>query len=799
MKKLFILLLSTAALLSCGKEPVAIEVSAGQVTRFKISEIDTKACLTDGYKICWEAGKDAVSIFSKSDNYRFIATTGGDGQFWLEGTIQNTNSKYYAVYPYNPDATNSTGCITTTLPSEQKAIPNQFSNIVAVASSNAKELLFQNCVTLVEVNLAVTGVNKISLRGNNGELVAGKIRMTVPGNPETGVPDPVITEGAKEASISDGGAELKPGTYYIAIAPQTFSKGITLTLSGENGSVEKTTANPVTATRSKRLKTGELSMTPLPYDSGFSIDWQDGDDSGSVQPGATKTIFYSYSGINSLSFTVHSNAHVNMDDGKGTQKAISPNSNIVYRLAPDAGSGGTSANNTRLQTSPRGSSSSPIDLSTDNNTLFGASLSGVNTANCYVVRDPGWYSFPLVYGNAIKNGAPNTNAYAPAVSGSTALSPFIDAYGSAISSPYINGSGAKAVSARIEWQDAPGLVAEEVGLVNDGGENDKIVFQVPSETIREGNAVISALDSKGGVVWSWHIWVCGASESELQPIAITNKAGNNYKFTRINLGWVAPYDSPVVYQPHETLLTFTQSGSGKTIEFKLLQSAAQVDNQMGNCPFYQWGRKDPFVASDGTPNTDPMADCIKKTWFKTSGRDTVGTRAMRLGESIAAYISHPSFYNKDSNGDGTYANLWNATQGAFASSSTNAANAEPVVKTVYDPCPVGTCLPPIGAWTAFTGDNALPFEQGYAFYSAPGKSGETTFYPATGSMSTMNLTSTKTAASLSKVGTGFSYWAANANNNKSGFNLNCYNGGAPTSTYGSNRQYVFPIRPCIEQ
>lgn len=801
MKKyLMIFIAAAAAAVACSERFSPDENPVpGMPARFLIHEMDTKAQLTDSYRICWEAFKDEVSVFCGTDNCRFTATCGGDGEFWLTGTLSKSSSRYYALFPYSPDATNSTGSVTTTLPSEQQAIPNQFSNIVAVASTTGSELRFQNCVTLVEVNLAVPGVNRISFRGNNGELVAGRIRMSVPTKPEESVPDPVIISGSKEVSISDGGRELAPGIYYMAVAPQTFSKGITITLSGEGGFKEIMTTKEVTANRSKRLLTGTLSDGLNPYDDGFSIEWSDGDGSGTVYPGDVKTLVYSYSGINSLRFKALGSSSVSLThDGEGSVEQSG--NEILYKLAPVPGSGGDNANNARLRTAPRGSQDSPVDLSTDNNTLFGASLSGVNTANCYVVRAPGWYSFPLVYGNGIKNGAPNTSAYAPSVSGASALSPFLGANGSGISSPYINASGDKAVSARIEWQDAPGLIADGVMLQGAGGSGDRIVFNVPEATIREGNAVISALNASGEVVWSWHIWVCGAADSELQPVKVTNKAGNEFRLARLNVGWVAPYDTPLEYQSREVNLRFTQEGSGKFVEFKLLQTGAGYTNIMGFCPFYQWGRKDPFAASDGTPCEDPMQECIKKTWYKTSGRDTTGTRSMQLGTSLAAYIRHPSHYNKDSGGDGTYANLWNATQGTFTSSNTNAANAAPVVKTVYDPCPVGTCLPPVGAWTAFTADNVYgEFDSGYTFYSAPGKSGETTFYPATGSMSTMNLTSTKVAASLSKVGTGFSYWAANANNKTAGFNFNCYNKGAPSCSYGSNRQYVFPIRPCIEQ
>ena len=91
------------------------------------------------------------------------------------------------------------------------------------------------------------------------------------------------------------------------------------------------------------------------------------------------------------------------------------------------------------------------------------------------------------------------------------------------------------------------------------------------------------------------------------------------------------------------------------------------------------------------------------------------------------------------------------------------------------------------------------FLHGYMFYTAPGKTGGNIFFPANGSMSTTNITSTKTVASLSKVGTGFSYWCGNARDKGAGFSFSCYNSSNPNCNYGSNRQYVFSIRPVIEQ
>ncbi len=55
-----------------------------------------------------------------------------------------------------------------------------------------------------------------------------------------------------------------------------------------------------------------------------------------------------------------------------------------------------------------GSQARPYNLS---NPPSGSPDAVVNTANCYVIDTPGWYSLPLVYGNAIKGSAPNPDSY----------------------------------------------------------------------------------------------------------------------------------------------------------------------------------------------------------------------------------------------------------------------------------------------------------------------------------------------------------------------------------------------------
>lgn len=55
----------------------------------------------------------------------------------------------------------------------------------------------------------------------------------------------------------------------------------------------------------------------------------------------------------------------------------------------------------------------------------------------------------------------------------------------------------------------------------------------------------------------------------------------------------------------------------------------------------------------------------------------------------------PAPSNIGSGMDGLYYNLWSAEN------ATTTVNDDPVIKTVYDPSPVGYCVPPSGAFTGF--------------------------------------------------------------------------------------------------
>lgn len=355
-----------------------------------------------------------------------------------------------------------------------------------------------------------------------------------------------------------------------------------------------------------------------------------------------------------------------------------------------------------------------------------------NTANCYVVSAPGYYCFPLVYGNAIKNGTTNTSAYTSNKTGSNILKTFINHTGNPITSPYIKeNSGCVPAKAELLWQDAPGLISN-VQYNNSQMQlfvnpENYISFQVNALTIRQGNAVIAIKDAGDNVLWSWHIWV--TDENIGQTIEVTNHQSQKYKFMPVNLGWCDGRTE--TYAERSCKVKFTAGDASKEVIIKQVSASITTG---GNHPYYQWGRKDPFLPSNGLANTN-------KIWYDKDGNaHTESPQTENLSTGIACiknYILKPDVMHSQYSGDNTYANLWSADNNVYI------ANDENVIKTIYDPSPVGFKLPPSNAFTGFTTtgnytnntsqingewDSSL---KGWNFYTDSSKN-KTIFFPASG-------------------------------------------------------------------
>lgn len=254
-----------------------------------------------------------------------------------------------------------------------------------------------------------------------------------------------------------------------------------------------------------------------------------------------------------------------------------------------------------------------------------------------------------------------------------------------------------------------------------------ISFQVHASTIRQGNAVIAIKDASDAILWSWHIWV--TDENIGQTIEVTNHQSYKCKFMPVNLGWCDGRTE--TYAERSCKVKFTAGDASKEVIIKQVSASITTG---GNHPYYMWGRKDPFPPTNGLSNTN-------KTRYDKDGNahtENPKTENFSIGSNcIMNCILKPDVIQSRSYGDNVYANLWSADNQVYTASNEN------VIKTIYDPSPVGFKLPFSAAFTGFTtiGDYVTEPSQvngewdsslrGWNFYTDSSKN-KTIFFPASG-------------------------------------------------------------------
>ena len=389
----------------------------------------------------------------------------------------------------------------------------------------------------------------------------------------------------------------------------------------------------------------------------------------------------------------------------------------------------TKAKSWEGSTAVAGGEYSPVNLGVTNAQL--------NTSNCYIVSQPGWYCIPIIYGNGYSNGnVGNTSSFTS--SAPNGLSRFHNYAGNGINDPWLQNDGVfdlndyTNLSVQLLWEDRNGLIdpskfdtfneylnQEQLDAScpeNIKSHNQKYFnggvrgysyagryfrFYVDPAHIGQGNAVI-AVKNGSTIVWSWHIWVIESSR-------IGTRKVNGVDMMALNLGWV---DSDQVPASRTVKVRVKQRVSGNTAEFTITQSGKTYPN--GSNVYYQWGRKDPMLGWNES-YTAPRQQWGNGQWVIFSGQ-----------ASLADGIQNPNrFYAGNWQWTSqTFHNLWNTTSGGTNTNST-------VTKTVYDPCPPGFKVPNRNVFVGISfGDVVGTYDYGFRIKTSNSGSQEA-FFPGT--------------------------------------------------------------------
>lgn len=239
------------------------------------AEEGTRVYANEDLLLRWNAD-DRVSIFGKNtynQQYKFLGETGDNsGGFSkvdvAEYVTGNPISHTVSVYPYQASTKiTEDEVVTLTLPAEQHYAENTFglgdNTMVSVSSDNV--LQYKNVGGYLMLKLYGEGVSvsSITLKGNNGEKLAGKATVTMPLD---GTPSAVMAEDATttitltcDTPVQLGETAEEATQFWFVVPPVTFSKGFTISITdADERHFEKSTNKSIAIERNKIAK-----MTPL--------------------------------------------------------------------------------------------------------------------------------------------------------------------------------------------------------------------------------------------------------------------------------------------------------------------------------------------------------------------------------------------------------------------------------------------------------------------------------------------------------------------------------------------------------
>ena len=245
-------------------------------------EDDTRIQLQYG-KTVWTKN-DEVSVFYLSDANQKWQYKGATGNRTAQlsrvdaGVATKEMDKVIVVYPYNANyfIHPTTQNIKAWLPATQSYLKDSYGldGNIMISQSEYNQFSLKNVCGWLKVKLTGFGdvIKSIKVVGNNGEQVAGELYI----NPETAIATLAAADG--EANDDDGSAGgtlvfddtilyettldcgegvelgLAATDFYIALPPQRFEKGITITIEDANGfAMTKSTDKVVTIDRNHIL------------------------------------------------------------------------------------------------------------------------------------------------------------------------------------------------------------------------------------------------------------------------------------------------------------------------------------------------------------------------------------------------------------------------------------------------------------------------------------------------------------------------------------------------------------------
>ena len=275
-----------------------------------------------------------------------------------------------------------------------------------------------------------------------------------------------------------------------------------------------------------------------------------------------------------------------------------------------------------------------------------------------------------------------------------------------------------------------------------------IKFEVKPEDFNYGNAVIGVRNAKpvgNNIVWSWHIWMVDPDWFIKDNTTLTIES-HQATYANTNIGWVpGGVDVPEQTRTGHARLVQKETGNIITIDAEQLKRRA-FTTYFTNV-LYQWGRKDPVRGNVDPNDMGSNAGAPRGPKGYRAFRNNMEGGSMAsifvVGQTttVGNMIRTPNTIYGQSDGDlynygaQTPSNLWSAKLQKYY--ITDGGTWLFQGKTIYDPSPVGYCVPPSKYLTHLTRTSFAEVGSGVTLpivceYTDPNNSANKMYFHASG-------------------------------------------------------------------
>lgn len=272
MKKYLSYAIALAAVVTvaCNKENPSVDQPENGNTGLRsftayVDGADSKTVFgesAEGKRTSLWKGKESIKVLSINKTpLTFItedlATPSPSATFNIAENSTLAAGPWMAVYPHaaNPSWTEGTTVTGLSLKAEQTAVEGCYdpANHFAIAKTDNSTLNFKNLISFIKVTIDVDNISEICIFGNKTENIAGTFNVDWNGG------DPTVSGATETYAKIQGEGNLAKGTYYVAVLPTNFTKGLTLEFISNGHKYQKKGTKAIDLKRNTIL---DLGTTP---------------------------------------------------------------------------------------------------------------------------------------------------------------------------------------------------------------------------------------------------------------------------------------------------------------------------------------------------------------------------------------------------------------------------------------------------------------------------------------------------------------------------------------------------------